>query len=416
VPNQNSFGHMQDWLARREFRELAECPEGFQREGFSEVREPTTLNPLDPGSLELIKDQYQDLLPNFISDLFNVGCDETWELGQGKSREACNENGTGRVYLDFLLKIYDLVQERDKKMMFWGDIIMQYPELIPELPTDIIALEWGYEADHPFARDGKRFKESGIPFYVCPGTSSWNSIAGRTENMRANLVNAAVNGQKYGAEGYLITDWGDNGHWQYLPVSYPGYAYGAALSWNVKDNQEIDLAAYLDRLVFRDNSDKMGQFVLNLGNYYQKEDKIVHNSTNIVRILYSEFDNMEPVENMSEKGLENVVEYTAELINDLDQTDMNCEDAALIEDEFRNALKMIEHGVDLGLVKLKMLREEYDLDLKKMLEIMIDDISLLIKNHQQLWLSRNRYSNLDHSLEQFYNLKEEYLDYYQKKF
>ena len=73
-----------------------------------------------------------------------MSADETFELGKGKSKEACEEKGVGRVYLEYLLKIHKLVSERGKKMMFWGDIIANHPDLVPELPKDIIALEWGY--------------------------------------------------------------------------------------------------------------------------------------------------------------------------------------------------------------------------------------------------------------------------------
>jgi hypothetical protein len=31
-----------------------------------------------------------------------------------------------------------------------------------------------------------------IPFYVCPGTSSWNTVVGRTDNAIANLINAGT--------------------------------------------------------------------------------------------------------------------------------------------------------------------------------------------------------------------------------
>lgn len=96
-------------------------------------------------------------------------------------------------------------------MMFWCDIIGHYPELVPELPADVTALEWGYEGEHPFHANCKRFRDACIPFYVCPGTSSWSSIAGRTSNMIKNLLNAAVNGLAAGAVGFLNTDWGDNG-------------------------------------------------------------------------------------------------------------------------------------------------------------------------------------------------------------
>ena len=67
-------------------------------------------------------------------------------------------------------------------MQFWGDIILHKPELIPELPKDVIALNWGYDADHPFEKETRAFADAGVPFYVCPGTSSWLSISGRTDN------------------------------------------------------------------------------------------------------------------------------------------------------------------------------------------------------------------------------------------
>src|SRR5206468_977052 len=137
-------------------------------------------------------------------------------------------------------KVNDLVRAHGRAMMFWGDIIVTKPELIADVPKDAIALEWGYEADHPFDRDGLHVAQAGVPFYVCPGTSSWNSIAGRTGNALANLKNAAENGLKHGAIGYLVTDWGDNGHLQYLPTSYLGFAAGAAFSWCLSTNQDQD--------------------------------------------------------------------------------------------------------------------------------------------------------------------------------
>jgi len=78
-----------------------------------------------------------------------------------------------------------------------------------------------------------------IPFYVCPGTSSWNTVVGRTDNAVANLVSAAHHGRENGAVGYLVTDWGDNGHWQTLPVSYLGFMAGAGLAWNAEANDVV---------------------------------------------------------------------------------------------------------------------------------------------------------------------------------
>ena len=198
------------------------------------MKEPYSFCPIDPGSLALLEDMYDQLLPHFSSRLFNVGLDETWDLGEGRSKEICDQKGKGAVYLDFLKQIHALVTQHGRTMQFWSDIIVRdEPELVAELPRDVIALEWGYEADYPFAEHARLIAKSGRSFYVCPGTSSWNTLAGRTDNALGNLRNAAVNGFANGAIGYLNTDWGDNGHMQPLPVSYLGYLAGAAMSWNV---------------------------------------------------------------------------------------------------------------------------------------------------------------------------------------
>ena len=41
--------------------------------------------------------------------------------------------------------------------------------------------------------------------------------------------------------GMLLTDWGDMGHWQYLPVSYAGYTAGAGkVIWVVGAQKIVD--------------------------------------------------------------------------------------------------------------------------------------------------------------------------------
>ncbi len=181
VPNQNCFGHMRRWLIHDAYRHLAECPDGCDT-AWGYFAEPFTLCPGDPGSIKLVEEIFEEVLPHYTSRFFNVGCDETVDLGQGRSKAEVEARGVGRVYLDFLLQIYERVRRHGRTMQFWGDIIMAHPELVAELPRDVISMEWGYEYDHPFADHGAKFAASGIPFYVCGGTSSWNSIGGRTDN------------------------------------------------------------------------------------------------------------------------------------------------------------------------------------------------------------------------------------------
>ena len=125
MPNQNSFGHLRYWLEYPPLKKLAEVSEPYECEGGAYVRYPTTLAPNHPGTLPFLRELYDELLPHFTSPRFNVGCDETWDLGRGQSKRLCAAKGNGRVYVDFLKKIHREVAARGRQMMFWGDIILQ---------------------------------------------------------------------------------------------------------------------------------------------------------------------------------------------------------------------------------------------------------------------------------------------------
>lgn len=265
VPNQNSFGHLRSWLEYPPLRKLAEMQRPWPDPGGAFLRYPSTLAPQHPGTLPFLRGLYDELLPHFTSERFNVGGDETWDLGLGQSKRVCAALGKGRVYLNFLKALHGEVARRGRTMMFWGDIILRHPELVEELPEKVIALNWGYEADHPFEKETEVFAAAKVPFYVCPGTSTWMTLIGRHDNAFANLRRAAAAGKRRGACGYLITDWGDGGHPQPLAVSYLPYLFGAAVSWCAKTFDEGQMRAVLSRDIFGDPSGRMAQAALALG-------------------------------------------------------------------------------------------------------------------------------------------------------
>ena len=270
VPNQNSFGHLRYFLEHPPLQQLAEISEPYEGSTGDFLRFPTTLAPNHPGTVPFIRGLYDELLPNFSSQFFNVGCDETWDLGRGQSRKLCDRLGKGQVYVDFLKRIQREVSRRGRRMMFWGDIILNHPELIAKLPPDVIALNWGYEANHPFDQEAATFAKSKVPFYVCPGTSNWMTLIGRHDNGFANLRLGAKAGLKHGALGYLNTEWGDGGHPQPLAVSYAPFLLGAALSWCGKTCDEELLAPVLSREVFDDPTGRVAKAAISLGFAHRK--------------------------------------------------------------------------------------------------------------------------------------------------
>ena len=310
VPNQNSFGHLRYFLADPRLKKLGELSEPYEADTKDFLRRPTTLAPNDPGTLPFLRGLYDELLLNFSSRFFNVGCDETWDLGKGRSKQLCATKGQGRVYFDFLKKIHREVSARGKTMMFWGDIILKYPQLIRELAPfgapgtaparslrlskpagsetgapNIIALNWGYEANHPFEKEATQFAKANVPFYVCPGTSTWQTLIGRHDNALANLRAAARAGKKFGAIGFLNADWGDGGHPQPLALSWPLFAAGAALAWNAKTLDEKTLLAVLSRDVFDDPTGKVAEAGFNLGFAHQKLGVTAVNETPLGTVI-----------------------------------------------------------------------------------------------------------------------------------
>jgi hexosaminidase len=424
VPNQNSLGHMMAWLATDKYKDLAECPNGYKILGLMNMK--STLDPRDPGSIDLVTKMTDDLLPNFTSSGFNVNLDEPFELGKGKSKELCGRIGEGQVYLDYALKMHDLASSRNKKMFMWGDIVLKHPELISRIPKDITLLDWGYESSYPYERHCKTLQSSGLNYMVCPGTNSWTSITGRTDNMLATVEVATANAVKYGARGMLITDWGDMGHWQYLPVSYAGYTAGGALSWNSKSRKDMPLSTFLNSYVFRDKSSTMGNLALDMGRYNRYEglplfnmtttmlslefglrDKLMINAIfeklmkgigdlmkdiapEMVTALKEKSDSRQPFDY---SGLQKFLDSEEALLRNVRIT---TNDSSLIRDEYLNAIKLIRLGA--GLQKYIQFRGQLSDDEQKSLLKPMKDMGkeYLAENHR-LWLLRNKPGGYDRS-------------------
>jgi hypothetical protein len=410
VPNQNSFGHLEQWLIRPEYIHLAEAPEGCDTP-WGPRDKPFSLQPTEE-SLNFLRSLYDELLPNFSSRQFNVGCDETIDLGKGRSRALAEELGVGRLYLNFLRKIHREVRSRGYTMQFWGDIIVEHSELVPELPRDVIALEWGYEANHPFDEHGALFAASGIPFYVCPGTSSWNSIAGRTTNAIENIRNAAANGLKYGAVGLLNTDWGDHGHWQPLPVSYLGLAVGAAHAWAHDANCALPLQDALSRFAFRDETGIMGRIAADLGDIYRFTGVTMHNASVLFRILQAtptqiiEWLRANTVGDLPQR-LRAVLDAIDGIMGNLHNTSMQREDAELIKREFAWAADMLRHACWRALWALNIERNVGNDTLRQWL---LQEADKLLPEFEAIWHARNRPGGFSRSVARLKRMREDYLE------
>jgi hypothetical protein len=393
VPNQNSFGHLHRWLRLPEYQHLAECPAGFSWPNGKYHPEPFSLNPRHAETFPFLENLFDELLPHFESSLFNVGCDETVDLGLGASKEICEAEGKGRVYLSFLQELQKRVHARGRTMMCWSDIVMQHPALIPELPEKFIALEWGYEAGHPFAENTQRLRDAGIPFYVCPGTSAWRSLTGRTDNMLQNIREAAEAGKANGAEGLLLTDWGDCGHWQTLPMSYAGWMTGASLAWNVAAPSEEKLALALDLHGLCDTKHLVGDWIVEFGRLEQVLQRPYLNNTIFFQWLFQHPEHS-AFQDLDRAMLEDLLDVLEDQRTTLNRVSCTVTGGDWVCAELHCMVDFVEHAIRRALCCSEGLWCDA-LDRRSLASSMQG----LLAQFRHLWCHRNRIGGLQESTE-----------------
>ncbi|ADK80331.1 beta-N-acetylhexosaminidase [Sediminispirochaeta smaragdinae] len=397
VPNQNSLGHMERWLAHPAYKQYAECPEGFTDSWGFFRPVSTTLAPSCRESFLFLEGLYDQLLPLFSSRLFNAGGDEPLEFGMGRSRMLCEREGRDNVYAAFLDRLHSLAAERGKRLMVWADILQKYPHLLKDLPEDMIFVDWGYQEDHPFDDDCRNLAESGRDFIVCSGTSAWNSIGGRWGNCRGNIRNAAAAALKWGALGIMVSEWGDNGHMQQYPIPMPGYFLGAATAWNPEAIDLLDLSGALSLLLFGREQKVLAQALMLLEEAGSPNGVKIHNAS-LPGIML--FDHHLPHYRSllaQYAGYDFSFEYEQLEKAEALLASVEPGETRILYDEIRFTAALMHFACDLGHLRLQaphFLLSEIDTAARVKLA---DRLEKLIIEYRRLWLLRNRPGGLEES-------------------
>lgn len=264
VANQNCFGHLAHWLKMPRYQHLAETHGDWMFDVWPRSG-PFSLCPTDERSVEFVRDLLTQLCPHFSSPIVNIGCDETYDVGFGRSRDAVQAKGRHAVYAEFVSKVCDLTRRLNRRPAFWADIALHDPDTLDRLPQDLIALCWGYEPDSQFYEWEKECNSRGMETWVCPGTSSWCSITGRSTESLENIRRAVEPSHGATADGFLITDWGDRGHHQTWPISLLGIARAAQAAWNPESLLHPDLNAGISEWTYGDASGGIAGLVQEIG-------------------------------------------------------------------------------------------------------------------------------------------------------
>ncbi len=245
--NQQSFGHFERILKHEKYAHLRE--------------KPHLLSPVREETYQLLDDLYSEVCPLLPFEMFNVCCDETWGLGEGPSKELAQKIGVGGVYVQHIRRVHELLSRKYKKRtMMWGDIILQHPEHLEQIPKDVIMLTWGYGPAESFEHQIIPFQKSGYEFFVCPGISNWSRILPDFEVAEKNIRNFVRDGAKHGALGMLNTDWEDDGE-ALQGYRWHGHAWGGECAWNAGATEPKDFQRRIGAVLFGEPGDHFGQAI-----------------------------------------------------------------------------------------------------------------------------------------------------------
>ena len=246
IPDQESFGHLHRLLKFEQFTTMGETAHG------------TVLAPGDPATLPLIAGWFGELAKVFPGPYAHIGADETFELGLGRTRNAVQQQGLGTVYLDFLKQIHATLEPNHKRLLFWGDVAVNSPELVGILPKDMIALPWVYDALPDFKAEIEPFTKAGLETWVSPGVSNWNRLYPNNNEAMGNIRAFVRDGQKLGATGMMNTVWNDDGE-GIFDENWFGVLFGAAAGWQAGESSEEQFTASYGQAFHGDPTGKINQ-------------------------------------------------------------------------------------------------------------------------------------------------------------
>ncbi len=249
VPELETYGHLHNVLRYDVYSQLAEVPHG------------SVLTPTQPGTYDLIGKMIAAMAPIFKGPFFHIGADETFELGRGQTKDLVAQKGLGQVYLDHIAKLDEMLKPYHKQTMFWADIAEHFPELLPTLPKDLIAVIWTYGNKDSYDARLAPFRNAGLQIFVSPGISNWRRVYPEFDGAYLNIRNLTRDGQKFGALGMLNTDWKDWGG-PLNGMDWPGFVFGAACAWQPGESSIDEFRDSYDWAFYR-NTDHTFEDILN---------------------------------------------------------------------------------------------------------------------------------------------------------
>lgn len=377
VPCLQTFGHFRRILEKAPYRRLAESERLW------------SVSPEAPGTYPLLRDMLGEYLPNFASGWAHLNCDEPVDLGKGLSSGRAAREGPAAIFAGHVNRVAGMVRELGKRPMIWADVIADHPEALDLLDSSITLADWWYEPDHDFDRV-RRFREAGRDFLTVAGTSSWTSLFPRFNTSLPNIRGHARAAKRFGASGFIVTDWGDGGHYNLFGGSLFPIAAGAEAAWGDEDRSEAELAAAFSEHVAADASGFAGEFATRLGRLH--DTGFPHFNHSPLKTVFFETRLRRGARVPTREALRTTLEGLGRLAA---ETDARGLPPGLSGAEWRFALDASLLAAERGLATLRIRQSERsgspdDRRLAGELAALADRQRELARRFSELWLRANR--------------------------
>ncbi len=228
IPIFNANGHWENILHHPDYWKYGEFPGS------------NSLNIANEEIYELLDEMIGEISEAFTSGYFHMGCDESWDVGKGASKNYVEEVGIAQAYLKHYKKVYEITKNHGyKKIIIYHDVLYKYAEVLEGLPEDLIIMYWKYnrKEKHPIV---DKIKDFGLPIIVSPSIMDYNHLFPSFSKGEKNTVNLIQYGYERGVIGEITSSWGDYRNKELRENRIYGFIFSCEIGWNPSQSTNPD--------------------------------------------------------------------------------------------------------------------------------------------------------------------------------
>lgn len=207
IPCVATLGHAERFLQHPELAHLSEVQDGmkdrFGNDGFKNVF-CMTHDEFYP----FMEKYIEEVAEIFPSQYFHAGLDEffNFNLCERCRKVMKNKLDEEKMFLKHIIRINDCLQKFNKRMMMWSDMFEIYTTVMPDVPKNVIMVDWQYQEDVRFYL-GHLFELGRENRMQLNDELGFTAVIAPADLDISNAESALKYGITKNVWGYLVTSW-----------------------------------------------------------------------------------------------------------------------------------------------------------------------------------------------------------------